>query len=113
MPLEVLALAGPLIKRGYRVEIIDGNVRQNSRDLLLEACRGSVCLGISCILGYQIIDGMEAASEIRKRYPDLPIVWGGWFPSVMPGSFLDEGVADLVVIGQGEVKFLEVLERMS
>jgi anaerobic magnesium-protoporphyrin IX monomethyl ester cyclase len=113
MPLEVLALAGPLVERGYKVKIIDANVQQNSRDLLVEACRESVCLGISCILGYQIIDGMEAAAEIRKRYPDLPIIWGGWFPSVMPESFLNEGVADLVVMGQGEITFLEVVERLS
>ena len=113
MPLEVLALVGPLVESGYKVRIIDANVQQNSRDLLLEACRESVCLGISCILGYQIIDGVEAASEIRRRYPDLPIIWGGWFPSVMPESFLNEGVADLVVIGQGEITFLEVVERLS
>lgn len=113
MPLELLALAGPLVERGYQVQIIDANVQPNSLDLLLEACREPVCLGISCILGYQIIDGMQAASEIRSRYPDLPIVWGGWFPSVMPEFFLNEGVADLVVIGQGELTFLEVVERLS
>jgi len=113
MPLEVLALVGPLVERGYKVKIIDANVQQNNREMLQEACRASVCLGISCILGYQIVDGTEAASEIRRRYPDLPIVWGGWFPSVMPESFLNEGVADLVVIGQGETTFLEVVERLS
>lgn len=113
MPVELLALAGPLLKNGYGVKVVDANIQQNPREHLLEACRGSLCLGISCILGYQIIDGLQAARQVRKRYPDLPIVWGGWFPSVMPAPFLEEGVADLVVIGQGEVTFLEVVERLS
>ena len=113
MPVELLALAGPLLESGYGVQIVDANLQQGPLDQLLEACRGSLCLGISCILGHQIIDGLQAARQVRKRYPDLPIVWGGWFPSVMPALFLEEGVADLVVIGQGEVTFLEVVDRLA
>ena len=113
MPLELLTLAGPLLQAGYDVRIIDANVEKNCRDSLLEACGNAVCLGISCILGYQIIDGFEVALELRKKIPDLPIVWGGWFPSVMPESFLNEGIADLVVMGQGEKTFLELVERLS
>jgi radical SAM superfamily enzyme YgiQ (UPF0313 family) len=112
MPVELLALAGPLLGNGFDVKIVDANVEQSPLERLLEACRGSVCLGISCILGHQILDGLQAARKVRDRHPELPIVWGGWFPSVMPEKFLEERVADLVVVGQGEQTFLEVVERL-
>jgi radical SAM superfamily enzyme YgiQ (UPF0313 family) len=113
MPLELLALAGPLLEKGYKVEIIDANVHHDYTDLLSVACPKSICFGISCMLGYQILHGMQTAQKIRHLCPSLPIIWGGWFPSVMPKPFLDEGVADLVVIGQGEKTFLEVVEGIA
>ena len=113
MPLELLTLAGPLLQSGYDVKIIDANIERDGPAALLDACRGAVCLGISCILGYQIIDGRQTALEVRRKFPALPIVWGGWFPSVRPELFLKDGIADLVVIGQGEKTFLELVERLS
>jgi len=113
MPLEFLALAGPLLEKGYRVEIIDANVQDDYGDLLSAASRKSICLGISCLFSHQIADGMRMAEKVREMNPSLPIVWGGWFPSVRPQLFLEEGVADLVVIGQGETTFLEVVEGLA
>jgi radical SAM superfamily enzyme YgiQ (UPF0313 family) len=113
MPLEFLALAGPLLEKGFRVEIVDANVQNNYADRLFSASDKSICLGISCLFSYQVADGLKMAREVRRRTPSLPVIWGGWFPSVMPHLFLDDGVADLVVIGQGETTFLEVVEGLA
>jgi anaerobic magnesium-protoporphyrin IX monomethyl ester cyclase len=113
MPLELLALSGPLLERGYEVEIIDANVQQNYVDLLSVASRKSICLGISCLFSHQVSNSLEMVQKVRQWTPSLQIVWGGWFPSVMPQLFLDRGVADLVVIGQGETTFLQVVEGIA
>jgi radical SAM superfamily enzyme YgiQ (UPF0313 family) len=89
--------------------MIDGDYRSQ----LLEACDGALCFASSCILGYQVYDGYLAAKMVRERYPDLPIIWGGWFPSVIPEMYFEHGIADAVGIGQGEITFREVVQAID
>jgi len=113
MPVELLSLAAPLIEQGREVRIVDGNIGADAHERLLAECDGALGLGISCILGYQIIDGVAAARQVRNAYPGLPIIWGGWFPTTMPELFFREGIADAVVSGQGEVTFADLLEHLE
>ena len=113
MPLELLALAGPLLEAGREVRIIDGNVEPEAHDRVVEACAGALCLGISSILGHQIADGAALARRVRSARPALPIVWGGWFPTTVAEPFFREGLADVVVRGQGEATFAELVERLE
>ena len=49
---------------------------------------------------------------VRERFPNLPIVWGGWHPSLFGRECLQEEAAiDVTVQGQGEESFGELLER--
>jgi len=52
------------------------------------------------------------AQKVREAAPDLPIIWGGWFPSVAPELYLSKGLADAVCLGQGEVTFTEWLKAL-
>jgi len=109
-PIEILALAGPLLQNGYDVILIDASVRERYIDELITHCEGALCLGISSIFGYQVYQAATVSKMIRERFPDLPIVHGGWYPSVDPDSFLNNGLADAVVRQQGEETFLELLQ---
>ncbi|HEY6976381.1 MAG TPA: radical SAM protein, partial [Chitinophagaceae bacterium] len=42
-----------------------------------------------------------------------PVVWGGWHPSLFPAETLAEKSIDIVVRGQGEISFTELLERIT
>ena len=72
---------------------------------------GALLLASSCILGFQVTHGARVAKAVRERFPDLPIIWGGWFPSVVPELYLQEGIADAVGLGQGELTFGDVRPR--
>jgi radical SAM superfamily enzyme YgiQ (UPF0313 family) len=50
---------------------------------------------------------------LKRLFPRLPIVWGGWHPSILPEQCIESGVVDAVVIGQGEVAFRELLEKID
>lgn len=107
-PLQLLALSGILLDK-FSIVTIDAAIEDNYKGLVIQHCETAVCLGISCILGYQVYDGADVAREVKKRFPALPIVFGGWFPTVRPNIFFKEGIADVVVRGQGEKTFLEVV----
>ncbi len=49
--------------------------------------------------------------EIKKRFPDIPIIWGGIHPSFNP----DESIqfADYICVGEGEDATLELVQHLE
>jgi radical SAM superfamily enzyme YgiQ (UPF0313 family) len=113
LPLELLQIATGPVADGYDVVMIDAMIEPDYLRKVLDACDGALCFASSCILGYQVYDGFVVAKSVRERYPKLPIIWGGWFPSVTPDMYLEAGIADAVGIGQGEVTFREVVKALD
>ena len=113
LPLELLQIAAIPAREGYEVHLVDAMVDDDYMDRLMELCDGALLFASSCILGYQVTHGAQVARAIRERFPELPIVWGGWFPSVVPEQYLREGVADAVGLGQGELTFWEVVQALE
>jgi radical SAM superfamily enzyme YgiQ (UPF0313 family) len=112
-PIELLQIAGLPVRNGYEVVIVDAMIEPDYMKVLMEVCDGALLFGSSCILGYQVAHGAEVARAVRQRFPDLPIVWGGWFPSVQPEQYLKEGIADAVALGQGEFTFWDVVQAVD
>ncbi len=113
LPLELLQIAALPDQAGYEVHIVDAMVHEDYIERLSELCEGALLLACSCILGFQVAHGARVAKVLRGKFPDLPIIWGGWFPSALPERFLEEGVADAVGLGQGEFTFWEVVQALD
>jgi len=113
LPLELLQIASGPVADGYEVVMVDAMVEPDYMAKVLEACDGALCFASSCILGYQVFDGYRMAKAVRERHPELPIIWGGWFPSVIPELYFEHGIADAVGIGQGELTFREVVQALD
>ncbi len=112
-PLPILAASAPLFAEGYDVALIDANVELQPLKLLLEECRGAALLGISCMTGPQIHFGLEAARAVRAAGLKLPVVWGGYHPSILPEQTSQNRFVDAVVRGQGELTMLELAGKVS
>jgi radical SAM superfamily enzyme YgiQ (UPF0313 family) len=113
LPLELLQIATLPEQEGFEVVIVDAMVHPDYMARLEELCDGALCFASSCILGYQVAHGAQVARQIRQKFPDLPIIWGGWFPSVIPELYLQEGIADAVGLGQGELTFADVVRALD
>ena len=110
LPLELLHIAPIAEQQGWEVLVIDAMTEPNYMEQVLEACADAQVFGSSAILGFQVWDGAAVAGAVRERYPELPIVWGGWFPSAIPELYLGSNICDAVVHGQGEATFGELLD---
>ena len=110
LPLSVLALAAILEGRD-EYEIVDGNLEDDPIPVILGLIRQHEVelLGITVMPGPQMAAAMEASREVRRLYPDVPIVWGGYFPSIYPDAALNAKYVDFVVRGQGEDTLIELL----
>lgn len=116
IPLQYLALASVIDREQYDIKIIDARIERSvhiAHEKVRELLPGAACLGVSIITGTPITDAV-AVSEMAKRVaPDVPVVWGGWHPSIYPEQCLREGSADFCIFGQGEITFLELLDAIE
>ncbi len=113
MPLGLLAVASALDPEEYDVEIIDGRLEKNPLDRLLQRADGALCLGITVLTGMPIRDALAISRGVKERFPDLPIIWGGWHPSLFPLETLREESIDITVQAQGEITFNELVARLA
>lgn len=115
LPLSLLHVSTPLDRLGYRVTVIDQRIRPRWTEELEEELREEkpICMGITSMTGWQIRGGIEAASILRSRYPNVPIVWGGVHPTLTSPQILDDDLVDIVVIGEGEVSYAEIVQAIQ
>ena len=113
LPHPVLALAGSLLKANFSVKIIDQRVNDNWKTILKNELKNSpICVGISSMSGFQLNEALKAA-EFIKENSNIPIVWGGVHPSLTPRQTLKDKRVDIVVIGEGEATFLELVNSLK
>jgi len=113
VPLSVLAVASPLEKAGFIPKIIDARVEHDYKRMLRTSLNDAICVGISSMTGYQIYGGLEAARLIREKDPHIPIIWGGFHPTLLPSQTIKHHLVDIIVRGQGEVTITEVVRRLD
>jgi anaerobic magnesium-protoporphyrin IX monomethyl ester cyclase len=113
IPLGLLAVATPLDLEGYPIRIVDQRTEPDWRAVLLEELNKSpVCFGAGVKTGPQIRYALEA-SRLVKAHRDVPVVWGGVHPSLLPGQTLEHDSVDIVVQGEGDVTFPELVHTLE
>jgi radical SAM superfamily enzyme YgiQ (UPF0313 family) len=114
MPLPLMAIARMVDRERFDPVIIDANVERDALDRLLQvASEKPILVGMSVMPGDQVPKAFESSQLLKARYPGLPVVWGGYFPSMYPESCLGTGVVDVLVKGYGEQTFSELLAHYA
>jgi radical SAM superfamily enzyme YgiQ (UPF0313 family) len=114
MPLALLAVGSYLDPRKYNVVIIDGRLEDYPLPKIFEALQEKgICFAVTVLTGGPIKDALAVSKAVKQRFSNIPVVWGGWHPSLFPGETLAEECIDVVVKGQGEVTFAKLLERFE
>src|SRR5215813_7461860 len=111
-PTCLLALAATLRENGFRPVIVDAAVEPRYKDRVLREMEGALCLGISVLTGPMIRGAIDVAKAVKSRMPGMPVIFGGWHPTLLPDETLAEPYVDIVVRGQGEITLLEVAEAL-
>ena len=111
LPLALLQIGSMLPE--FEVQIIDGRVELTPESKLAEMAEDALCLGVTVLSGKPVIDALRASRAVKRRRPRLPVVWGGWHPSLVPGQCLASPSVDVCVGGQGEETFREIVLRLA
>src|ERR1051325_4356834 len=111
-PLGILAVSTPLLQAGYQVKIVDSTITPHFQKRVIEELKDALCLAVSLVTGPMIRETVQIAREVKRLYPKLPVILGGWHPSLLPDQTLAADCVDVVVVGQGEDSLVEVLDAV-
>src|SRR5271168_3296120 len=112
-PLCLLALAASLREADFDVVMIDAAIEPEYLTRIECESVDALCVGISVLTGPMIRGAIEVASMVKSHTPWLPVIFGGWHPSLLPDETLSESFVDMVVRGQGEVTIVEVAQALA
>jgi radical SAM superfamily enzyme YgiQ (UPF0313 family) len=79
---------------------------------VVAAAEGALCVGISVLTGAPIHDALAVSRAVKSANASCPVVRGGWHPSLFANECLAEASVDIVVTGQGEDAFREIVDRL-
>jgi radical SAM superfamily enzyme YgiQ (UPF0313 family) len=114
LPLSLLCPATPLARRGYKVQIIDQFADPDWETKFERALETApLCMGVTSMTGPQILRALEASREMKRRHPGVPVVWGGIHASLLPHQTLENPSIDIVVVGEGEETFTELVQALQ
>jgi anaerobic magnesium-protoporphyrin IX monomethyl ester cyclase len=110
-PLSILAIAATIDGR-EEYSIVDGNLDPNPTETLVGLIQQNSVelIAVTVMPGPQTVGAVATCREIRKRFPNIPIVWGGYFATNYTAAALNTDYVDYAVRGQGEQTFLELLQ---
>ena len=119
-PLSVLNL-GAALPEGAGWELLDGNVPgvDLSAEIAsrVEAHAGGpdpvTLVAMTVMPGPQLLAAVPLARRLKERFPRLPVVWGGYFPTLYPLPVLRAPYVDFLVRGQGERTLVELLDVVA
>ncbi len=114
LPMSLLAL-GAVLEGVQDYRIVDGNLENDPLAALDKAIRstGASILGVTVMPGPQLNRAVPTCQELKRRFPDLVIVWGGYFPTQHYEVCLAADYVDYVVRGHGENTFRALVQALS
>lgn len=109
IPLSLLYLASVLRDNGYTCEIFDMRLQDLGKCDLSRI----LCVGITSMSGPMIGDGLRLAQAVRSYDENIPIIWGGVHPSLLPEQTVESSLVDIVVRAEGEQTFRELVQSLD
>jgi radical SAM family protein/B12 binding protein len=118
LPLSLLSLAAAL-GDDYPWTLVDGNVvRDPAAEIIARvsaaaASKTWTMLAVTVMPGPQLTQAVSVCRRVKEVFPDLPIVWGGYFPTQHTDTVLASAIVDYVIRSQGERPLIELIAALE
>ncbi len=114
IPNSILQIAGAL-KGEVPYEIIDGNREKDALqkiEIALDSGEYDV-FGCTVMPGPQLKQAIPFTQKIKEKYPNISIIWGGYFASNQWKVVMDSGCVDYIVDGPADDSILPLLKCLE
>ena len=111
LPLALLS-AARLAATEFEVTLLDQRVERDWRGALTRTIRhGCRVVGLTSVTGRQLVHAAEVARAAREL--GAKVIWGGVHATLLGEQVLADGLADVVVRGEGEQTLLELMRALA
>ena len=116
LPLSLMSLAAVLESNGIPWTLVDGNiVGDPAAAIVARLANGSASdslLAVTVMPGPQLTQAVDVCRRVKAVLPELPVVWGGYFPTQHAHTVLRAPYVDFVIRSQGERPLQELIEAL-
>lgn len=110
LPLGLMSIASYLKSNGYDVTIIEPLVNNINIEDSIKTYEPDI-IGISVM---SFLSGIDAKKITTLAHSvNIPVVWGGQAPTSMPEVVLNDAAPDYVMLGEGEITWLELVKALE
>lgn len=114
IPNSILQV-GASIDGSFDYVFVDGNLETDP----WQTIRGHLSTGTFRYFGCTVMPGPQLrqaipfSKKIREEFPDVTIIWGGYFASNQYSSVINSGFVDYIIYGPGDEAFPQLLGSLQ
>lgn len=114
LPISVLQV-GASIYGKHEFVIVDCNLEKNSWQKLDSYLKTGEFAFFACSVmpGPQLSEAIKLSKAIRIKYPEIIIVWGGYFATIQYRICIESALVDYVIRGPGDLSFPELIRCLK
>jgi anaerobic magnesium-protoporphyrin IX monomethyl ester cyclase len=114
IPNSILQV-GAAIHGRYGYVFVDGNMEKDPWSKISEYLQAGdfKYFGCSVMPGPQLKEAIPYSKMIREQFPDVKIIWGGYFASNQYKSVINSPWVDYIINGPGDEAFPQLLEAIE
>jgi radical SAM superfamily enzyme YgiQ (UPF0313 family) len=114
IPNSILQV-GSSIDGKFPYHFVDGNLEEDPLQKMLDLIESHDVgyVGMTVMPGPQLSQAIPFTKQIHEKYPDITIIWGGYFAANQHKVVLDSGWVDYVINGPGDTAFPQLLEALE
>jgi anaerobic magnesium-protoporphyrin IX monomethyl ester cyclase len=113
IPNSVLSIAASIHGK-YEYAIVDGNLEKDPWEKIEAYLKTGEYgwFGSTVMPGPQLKQAIPFTKKIRLEYPEVKIVWGGYFASNQYKTVINSGYVDYIINGPGDTAFPALLHAV-
>lgn len=112
-PLAYMQLGSALEAAGFRPILLDSDGSPAFKDRLVDMARDALLVGLGAWTS-EIADAIAIARAMKQGpAAAVPVVWGGWHPTLFPEQMEASPLVDYCITGDGDVAIVELAQALA
>ena len=114
IPNSILQV-GASVHANYEVIFVDGNLEKDPWKSIKNyiAQKNIQYFGVTVMPGPQLKQAIPISKKVKETFPDVKVIWGGYFATNQHPVVLNSGYVDYVVDGPGDRAFPSLLDVLE
>jgi anaerobic magnesium-protoporphyrin IX monomethyl ester cyclase len=114
IPNSILSIAAS-VEGAFQYVIVDGNLESDPAEKIFSYLQQGdfQYFGCTCMPGPQLKQAIPISKKVRQLFPDIKIIWGGYFASNQNKVVLNSGYVDFVINGPGDKAFPALINALE